>query len=425
MEKFKTYRNIICIDLKSFYASVECALRGLDPFKTMLVVADRSRGDGAICLATTPYLKSLGASSRGRVFELPKHLQDNIIYARPRMKTYLEYTMKIVQIYLSFIADEDLYVYSVDEAFLDVTNYLSYYKMTDVQLAKAITDKIENELKLPVSCGIGPNMLLAKLAMDLEGKHLKDGVAKWKYEDVSQKLWPISPLSKMWGIGYRMEKNLNVMGIHSIGDLANYDVYELKRRFGIIGEELYYHAHGIDMSMIQDKNKLRSKNKSFGNSQILFKDYFIPEIYTIILEMADELSRRLRMAKKEGKTLALGIGYSKDFGGGFHRQRQLDYPSSNFTAIYELSASIFNELYDGISAIRSISLSITGLTNVSEVYQLSLFDDYEKIKKEEELLKMMDNIKLIHGRNSVNRGSSLSSASTIQQRNTFVGGHHE
>ncbi len=425
MKKYQTHRNIICIDLKSFYASVECALRGLDPFKTMLVVADKSRGDGSICLATTPYLKQLGAPARGRIFELPEHLKKDIIYAKPRMKTYLEYTIKIVKIYLSFISDEDLYVYSIDEAFLDVTNYLTYYKMTDFELAQMICQKIEDELNLPVSCGVGPNMLLAKLAMDLEGKHLEHSIAKWTYDDVSKKLWPITPLSKMWGIGRRMEKNFNVMGLYSIGDLANYSVKELKRRFGVIGEELYYHANGIDMSMIQDKGKLRSQNKSFGNSQILFKDYYLPDIYTIIMEMADELSRRLRMAKKQGKTLHIGIGYSKDYGGGFSRQRSFEYPTNSFTTIYEMCLSIFNSLYDEESAIRSVSISISGLSDISNIHQLSLFDDYEEMKREEDLLSMIDKIKLAYGKNSVNRGSSLTEASTIRERNKFVGGHHE
>ena len=425
MKKYQTHRNIICIDLKSFYASVECALRGLDPFETMLVVADLSRGEGSICLATTPYLKRLGALSRGRIFEIPKHLKESVIYAKPRMKTYLEYTMKIIEVYLSFISDDDLYVYSIDEAFLDVTNYLTYYNMTDFELAVEICNKIEAELKLPVSCGVGPNMLLAKLAMDLDGKYLEHSIAKWTYDDIKTKLWPITPLSKMWGIGRRMEHNFNLMGIYTIGDLANYNVSELKRRYGVIGEELYYHANGIDMSMIQDKGKLRSKSKSFGNSQVLFRDYYTPDIYTIILEMADELSRRLRMAKKRGKTLSIGIGYSKDFGGGFSRQRSFEYPTSSFTAIYEMCLSIFNELYNGESAIRSVSIGMSNLSDVSSFYQLSLFEDIEEVQKEHDLLSMLDKIKTVYGKNSINRGSSLTDASTILDRNKFVGGHHE
>jgi DNA polymerase V len=341
------------------------------------------------------------------------------------MKTYLEYTMKLIEIYLSFIADEDLYVYSIDEAFLDVTNYLNYYKVSDVELAEMIINKINTELKLPVSCGIGPNMLLAKLALDIEGKHLKGKPAKWTYDNFKEKLWPVTPLSKMWGIGRRMEHHFNIMGIYTVGDLANYNVTELKRRFGVIGEELYYHANGIDSSLVQDKYKLRSKSKSFGNSQVLFEDYYVPEIYTIILEMIDELTRRLRLAKKEGKTLTLGIRYSKDVGGGFSRQRQLENPSSSFSDIFKLALSIFNDHYDGESAIRAVSVSISSLCEISSVHQLSLFEDYEKIEREERLLHALDELKLHFGKNSVNRLSSLTEASTIKERNKFIGGHHE
>lgn len=425
MKKYQLNRNIICIDLKSFYASVECALRGLDPFETPLIVADRSRGDGAICLAATPYLKQLGLPNRFRLFDIPSNLKDEIIYARPRMRKYLEYTMKVIEVYLSFISDEDLYVYSIDEAFLDVTNYLEYYQMSDLELAKMIVKKIETDLNLPASSGVGPNMLIAKLAMDLDGKYRKNSIAKWTYDDIPNKLWPIKPLSKMWGIGRRMEKHLNILGIQSIGDLANFDVSQLKRQFGIIGEELYYHAHGIDMSLVQDKYQLRSNSKSFGNSQILFNDYYSPEIFTILLEMTDELSRRLRMAKKVGKTFTLGVGYSKDEGGGFSRQRSFEYSTNTFTDIYQMCISIFNQLYDGTSAIRSVSVSISKLADVNNVHQLSLFEDYEKLQKEQDLLSMLDNIKLSYGKNAVNRASSLTDASTIRTRNKYIGGHHE
>lgn len=163
-EEYKLHKSIICIDFKSFYASVECVMRGLDPFTTPLVVADRSRGNGALCLAVSPYLKSLGVPARARIFDIPDHLKKNIIYARPRMKSYMEMTMKIVEIYLSFVSESDLYVYSIDETFLDLTTYLDFYKKSAVELAKEIVAKIYKETGLPVSVGIGDNMLLAKLA---------------------------------------------------------------------------------------------------------------------------------------------------------------------------------------------------------------------------------------------------------------------
>ncbi len=423
MKEYQLNRNIICIDLKSFYASVECALRGLDPFTTPLVVADQSRGNGALCLAVTPYLKSLGISSRARLFDIPDDLKPFIIYAKPHMKTYMEHTMKIIEIYLKYVSDEDLYVYSIDEAFLDVTNYLSLYKMTDVELGKKIVKDIFDQLNLPASCGVGPNMLLSKLAMDLDSKHQKDSITKWTYEDVPKKLWPIEPLSEMWGIGYRMERNLNLLGMHTIGDIANYNKDILKDHFGILGEELWYHTHGIDMSMIQDKGKLRSKSKSFGTSQVLFHDYHKPEIYTIILEMADEITRRLRMSKKRCRVVHFGVGYSLSTGGGLHQQVTLEQPTSSFKEIYHTCLNIFKRQYDG-SPIRSVSVSLGGLTD-SKVYQYSLFEDAEAIEKEYQLLSSIDEIKERYGKNAVNRAESLEEHSTIVRRNGFVGGHNE
>ena len=303
MDEYKLHRHILCIDLKSFYASVECAERQLDPFKTPLVVADAGRGGGSIVLAVSPYLKALGIPSRLRFYELPKEI--DMIVAKPRMSLYLEYSAKIIEIYLKFISEEDLYVYSVDEAFLDVTEYLTYYNLTDTELAKKILEKIYEETKLFATVGIGPNMLISKLALDIESKKAPDFIAKWTYDDIPKKLWPIEPLSEMWGIGYHMQKNLNRLGLIKIGDIAHYNVLELKKQFGILGEELYYHTHGIDMSMIQHKQHVRSKSKSYGIGQTLFSDYYVPDVFQIILEMVDDVSRRLRLSHKVAKTIHL------------------------------------------------------------------------------------------------------------------------
>ena len=273
LEKYRINRSIICIDFKSFYASVECVSRGLDPFKSALVVADRSRGKGALCLAVSPYLKMIGVPSRVRIFDIPDKLKDTIIYAKPRIETYMKTTIKLVEFYLSMFDKNDIYVYSIDEAFLDVTNYLKYYSKDVYSLALDIVKGINELTKLPVSVGIGPNMLLAKLAMDIESKHCKNSIAMWGYEDVETKLWEVTPLSKMWGIGDRMERNLNLLSMFKVGDIANSDINILKDSFGIIGEELWYHANGIDMSLISDKSKLKTVSKSYGSSQVLFHDY--------------------------------------------------------------------------------------------------------------------------------------------------------
>lgn len=420
MEAYQLHRHILCIDLKSFYASVECALDGLDPFKTPLVVADASRGGGSIVLAVSPYLKTLGLPSRCRIHEIPPGI--NIIFRKPRMTTYLEYATKVIEIYLSFIAEEDLYVYSIDEAFLDITDYLSYYKMTDLEFAKMILETILEKTKLYATCGIGPNMLISKLALDIESKKAPNFIAKWTYDDIPTKLWPVTPLSEMWGIGSQMQKRLNRLGLVTIGDIAHYDVMTLKKNFGVLGEELYYHTHGIDMSLIQQKGSLRTAGKSYGSGQTLFHDYYAPDVFQIILEMVDDVSRRLRYHKKQAKTIHFGIGYSKAIGGGFSRQITLDQPTANPSVIYQTCLSIFRSFYED-DPIRRVHVAVTNLVT-NHAYQFSLFEDTLYLEKEHLLHQAVDEIKFRYGKNSVNRASSEFESSTIKARNKMIGGHH-
>jgi DNA polymerase V len=265
-------------------------------------------------------------------------------------------------------------------------------------------------------------MLIAKLALDIESKHSPDFIAKWSYEDLPNKLWPIKPLSKMWGIGKNTERNLNALGIEKIEDLAKYDVKKLKKKFGIIGEELYYHTHGIDMSLIQEKLRLKPKSKSYGIGQTLFEDYYKPEIFQIIREMVDDVCRRLRVSKKKASTVHFGLGYSKDIGGGFARQMQLSQPSSNESHIYQLCLKIMNKFYND-SPIRVVRVSVTGLIDDRD-YQVNLFEDISSVLKEKQVFQAVDEIKERFGKNSVNRASSELKESTIKSRNEMIGGHN-
>jgi len=420
MEQYRIFRSILCIDLKSFYASVECALLGLDPFKTPLVVADRSRGNGSIVLAISPYLKQMGMPSRCRIHEIDPNIP--IIFRKPQMATYLEYASKIIEIYLKFVSEEDLYVYSIDESFLDVTSYLQYYNMSAQQLSRLILKTILEETKLFATCGIGPNMLIAKLALDLESKKATDFIASWTYDDIPKKLWPVTPLSDMWGIGQQMQKRLNRLGLVSIGDIARYDITTLKRNFGVLGEELYYHTHGIDMSVLQERGKLRCGGKSYGSGQTLFHDYYPPDIFQIMLEMVDEVSRRLRMAKRACRTLTLGIGYSKSVGGGFSRQITWDHPVSHASIIYKWCVKLFKMYYED-EPIRRIHIHLSHLSDQS-YYQYTLFEDIRVLEKEYALDCTLDTIKRDFGKNAVNRASSELESSTIKIRNDTIGGHH-
>ena len=413
-------RVILCIDLKSFYASVECTLRGLNPLTTPLVVADEGRGGGSIVLAVSPYLRSLGMPSRLRIFEIdPKY---KIIFAKPRMNTYIDYSIKVIDTYLDFISDEDLFIYSIDEAFLDVTSYLSYYKMTAYELAQTILKTLFDRLGLYATCGIGPNMLISKLALDLESKTKKDYIAQWDYDDIKTKLWPIKPLSKMWGIGSRMEKNLNRLGIYTIYDLAHYEPKRLQKLFGIMGLELYHHAHGRDYSLIQKQDELKIINQSYSIGQVLFKDYTYEKAKLIIREMCEDITRRLRLNKKTCWTVALSIGYSKTIGGGFSRQMRLDNKTNNETRLLKAFMMLYEQYIEDYP-IRQIHLSVTNLSHMKN-YQISLFEDYQAEQLQYELDLSVDYIKTKYGKNAIDKASTLYEHSTKRHRNTAIGGHN-
>jgi len=420
LDKFKLNKNIVCIDLKSFYASVECALRGLDPFKTDLVVADKSRGDGSIVLATTPSLRNKGVPSRLRIYELPENI--DIIFAKPRMKEYLKYSAKIINIYLDFLSEEDLFIYSIDEVFIDLTNYLKLYKKSTESIVEDILDKIYEELKITATAGIGPNMLLAKLAMDIDSKTSSTNIAVWSYKDVENKLWNVSPLSRMWGIGSKMERKLNLLGIYNVGDIAKYDKNILENKFGVLGLELWYHSNGIDMSVLQEKDKLRKNNKSFGSSQVLFKDYNSVEIKTIILEMTDEIVSRLRLSRNNIKTIKLSITYSKEFNKKFSHQITLNKSTNKVYKIYQNLLHIF-DMYDLNLPIRKVSISLSNITK-GQINHYSLFEDINEIEREFELNKTIDNLKRRYNKNILSRAVSNKDYATGKLRNKQIGGHH-
>ena len=417
MDQVYLHRNFLCIDLKSFFASAECLDRGLNPFTTPLVVANPNQGNGAITLAVTPYLKTLGVKSRGRLYEIPKNIKYMI--AKPRMSLYLAKSREVVEVYLKYVSLEDLHIYSIDECFLDVTNYLKMYEKSDYELALDILEDVQKSTGLTATCGIGPNMLLAKLSMDIEAKHNKDFIAKWTYEDIPNKLWPIHPLSKIWGIGPRMEVNLNRLGIYSMYDLAHYDRHKLKQKFGVIGTELWNHANGIDLSLIGDMEKTR--DKSYSHSQVLFKDYNGNNIKIIIREMVEVVTMRLHKNHVTSSLIGLGIGYSKDVGGSFYHQIKLDQPTDIESVILANALMIFDKYYEDLP-IRKVTVSCGRLQEKSGV-QLNIFDNIEKIREQEQINEAILEIKDKYGKNALLKASSLLDDSTIQERNKKIGGH--
>ncbi len=417
MEDIYLNRHFLCIDLKSFFASCECIERGIDPFSYPLVVANPNQGMGAITLAVTPFLKTLGVKSRGRLFEIPKNIKYTIV--KPRMSLYIKKSTEVVGIYLKYVADTDLHIYSIDECFLDVTDYLKMYQKSDYELALEILKDIKKTTGLCATCGIGSNMLLAKVAMDIEAKHNQDCIAKWTYADIETKLWKISPLSKMWGIGPRMEVKLNKLGIYSIKDLAYYNRDKLKKLYGVMGVELWNHANGIDLSRIGDYKK--DDDKSYSHSQVLFKDYNGNNITLIIKEMIEVIGARLRSNHKTCQVIGLGIGYSKNVGGGFFHSIKLDNPTDLEEEIYKTCLFIFDKFYQDLP-IRKVSIACGDLKNKMGL-QLNIFDTINEVSEKENLSIAIDNIKEKYGKNAILKATSLLNDSTIRDRNKKIGGH--
>lgn len=414
MEKNKV---IAVIDLKAFYSYVECVDRHLDPWKTPLVVADKERGKNTIILSVTPYLKSKGVPSRLRIRDLPKGF--DYIYAVPRMARYIEKSSEIINIILDFISEEDLHVYSIDEAFLDLTSYLNYYHKTAYEIVLMIINRIHELTGLEATAGIGPNFFLAKVALDIYAKKEHNGIAIMNMEDVKTKLWPITPLNKIWGIGERTQAKLNAFGIFNVEQLANSNLLFLKKHFGIMGEQLFNHANGIDETDMHEV--YIPKEHSLNIGQVLFKDYNKDNIKLIIREMCDDLASRLRKEGYKTSLVYLFIGYSKE--GGFARQMSLLTPTSNTETLYKALLEIFNKYIEDYP-IRRVGLSF-GKFKPNTNQQLSLFDDSEKEIDANELYVTIDKIHQKYGNDSILRASALTSDSTQKERNNFIGGHRK
>ena len=293
---FYMTKSYIAIDLKSFYASVECVERGLDPLKAKLVVADQSRTDKTICLAVSPTLKQLGIPGRARLFEVKQKAKDFII-AKPRMAFYISYSTRIYNIYLKYIAEDDIHVYSIDEVFIDATPYLKAYHLTARELATRIIKDVLKETGITATVGIGTNLYLAKVAMDIVAKHEEpdqDGVRIAELDEMSyrQKLWDHQPLTDFWRVGKGYAKRLNHAGLYTMGDIAlcsEYDEDYLYKMFGINAELLIDHAWGWEPCEIKDIKACQPKTHSFSSGQVLKEPYSFKKARVVATEMAEEI----------------------------------------------------------------------------------------------------------------------------------------
>ncbi|MDD7060124.1 Y-family DNA polymerase [Porcincola intestinalis] len=504
-------RTYIAIDLKSFYASVECRERGLDPLDTNLVVADESRTDKTICLAVTPSLKTYGISGRARLFEVvqqvreanrgrlhdaPGHrfsgkscflseltanptLEIDYLIAPPRMAYYMEYSSSIYSIYLKYIAPEDIIVYSIDEVFMDVTDYLFTYKLTAHDLAMKIILDVLDTTGITATAGIGTNLFLAKVAMDIVAKHIpadRDGVriAELDTQTYRRQLWSHRPLTDFWRVGRATERKLQQVGLFTMGDIARcslgkpedyYNEDLLYDLFGVSAELLIDHAWGWEPCTLADIRAYRPENRSISSGQVLLEPYDFEHGRVIIREMAEKLSLELFSRRLVTDQLVLDVGYdidnveNPDLRAYLRGKVTLDrygrkvprpaHGSENLTAqtasteeIIQAAVRLYDRIADRRLTIRRFNLSASHTVPESavkkeETYeQMDLFTDYdllekqrkqeqEKRERERKMQEAVLAIKNRFGKNAVVRGTSFEEGATGRRRNEQIGGHQE
>lgn len=416
----ETNKIYLCIDLKSFYASVECVERGLDPFDVNLVVADPDRGGGAITLAATPAIKKLGVPSRGRIYEIPEGIE--YITARPRMHLYMEYSAKIYSIFLKHIASEDIHVYSIDEAFLDITSYLELYKMSPKQLARRILDDIYDETGITATVGIGTNLFLTKVALDITAKHTPDNMGYLDEELFRQQLWHHTPLTDFWMIGPGTANHLARLGITDLYGITQFPEFILYREFGINAEILIDHARGKETVEIKDIKAYQPKANSISNSQILFEDYNYKDAFLILKEMVDSNVLALTEKHLVSDHISLFIGYSKNKRKPSRGSTKITNRTNSYRILMEEFRLLYQKIVDLNYPIRHIGISFGNVRD--EIYeQYDLFADVEEIEKERKLQQTLVDIRNKFGKNAVLKGMNYLDKGTARYRNTTIGGH--
>lgn len=413
-------RQYLCIDFKSFFASVECVERGLDPMTARLVVADPERSEGTVCLAVSPAMKALGVKNRCRFYEIPKHI--DFIQASPRMKLYIEYSAEAYGVYLKYVSKDDIYVYSIDEAFLDVTDYLSMYKMTARELGERIRQDVLKTTGIPAAFGVGTNLYLAKIALDITAKHSSDFVGELDEEKYKRELWDHTPITDFWRIGAGTARRLEQKGIYTMRGIANASVETLKGIFGVDYEIALDHANGIEPCTIADIKAYKVQSHSLNSGQVLSRDYSFKESETIVKEMADNLSLELFDSALVTKSVTLSVTYS-----GAERvsvrgtERLEDYTNSADT-LMAASIRILNKIMDKRAYIRKVNIVFNDV--IEEGFaQTSLFSSEPITEKERHKMQAVSSIKKKFGKNAILRGLDLKSEATMRERNAQIGGH--
>lgn len=411
----------LCIDLKSFYASVECVERGLDPMITNLVVADPERGDKTICLAITPAMKKLGIKNRCRVFEIPKNVQ--YIMAEPRMKLYIDYATAIYSIYLNYISKDDIHVYSIDEAFLDVTSYLKLYHMTANELAKTIMQDILRQTGIRSTCSIGTNLYLAKIALDILAKHADDYIGYLDENLYREKLWQHKPLTDFWRIGSGIARKLANYGINTMEGIATSNEDFLYRLFGIDAELLIDHAWGREPTTIADIKAYTPKTNCITSGQVLMRDYDFAEGLLIIKEMADLLCLDLAAKEMVTKSITLQVGYANHLKlEPSHGTAALSTETNLDHIIRPAVEALYKRIVNPQYQIRRVNMSCNNV-RPEKYRQITLFDDTAQLEKSHKVQSAVLDIKQKYGKNAILKAMNLEQAATTRERNRQIGGH--
>lgn len=421
MDTKKKERCYFVIDMKSFFASVECSLRGLDPMSTDLVVADAERSETTICLAVTPSMKAKGVKNRCRLYEIPKNME--YIIAPPQMDMYIKFASEIYAIYLKYIDKSDIHCYSIDECFLDVTDYLKIYNMRAKDFAKKLMQEIWDTLKIPSTTGIGTNLFLAKIALDITAKHSPDRIGWLTEEKFLKELWHHKPLSDFWQISTGTINRLAKFGISDMYGIAHCSEDILYNEFGINAELLIDHSWGRETCLMSDiKNYKPKGSKSFSNSQILPCAYKYEDAKTIIKEMVQDGCYRLAREGVVTSHIHLFLGYQDDRENPTKGGRRLSVSTNLFSIIGKNADELFENIVDKNRMIRQIAYTFSEL-QPEGMEQYDLFTDYNAINKEKKLVKSILNIQDRYGKNSLLKGLDLNEKATQRERNNMIGGH--
>lgn len=418
MDKERTY---FCIDMKSFFASVECAERGLNPFTTNLVVADETRGNGALCLAVSPKMKALGVRNRCRMFEIPKGI--DFIIAKPRMKKYIEYAADIYELYLKYIDKDDIHVYSIDESFIDVTDYLKCYKLTAKQFATRLMDEIGVVKHIPATAGIGTNLYLAKIALDITAKKVPDHIGYLNEEIYRTTLWNHQPITDFWHIAKGTAARLAKLGVHDMEGVTKIPEELLYKIFGINAELLIDHAWGRESCTLADIKQYKSKSKSISNSQILFEDYTFEKAQIVMDEMVLSGCHRLMREHLITNKVGIYVGYSKDVIPPTGGSVRLHQTTNLYSIIKPYVRDLFCRTTNKENPIRRIGIDFTNLVDdCCEGYDL--FTDMEAVEREKRSEAAVLYLQDRYGKNAVLRATDLLDGATAMQRNKLIGGHN-